>query len=119
MSLFDDLPDTIEILDLLEFCWRHIGDPIQGSSHSYFSHVHLSFNRPLGQNKFCQQINSIFNRNQLAYTLTGEGRIERLGPPVLREELASAEFVTGQSRIGPYLGVCPPQISESRRGNSA
>ena len=34
-------------------------------------------------------INRIFRRNGLAYELTAQGRIERLAPPVLREELAS------------------------------
>ncbi len=103
MSLFDNPPHVAEILDLLEFCWRHVAAPINGSTHSHFGHVHLSFDRELGRDKFREQVNSIFTRNQIAYTLTDDGRIERLGPPVLREELASTEFVTGDPELDRIL----------------
>ena len=99
----DSTPRTVEILDVLEFCWRHIGDPIEGSRHPHFGHVHLSFDKEMGQYKFRELVNSIFSRNQLTYTLTAEGHIERLGPPVLREELASAQFVTGDSELDNIL----------------
>ena len=88
----DGPPKTTEILDLIEFCWRHIGDPIEGSYHSFFQHSHLSFDRELGRHKFSEAINRILNRNGLAYTLSGEGQILRLEPPALREELTSSVF---------------------------
>ena len=36
------VPDTPVILDLLEFCARAVGEPIQGAYHSYYRHHHLS-----------------------------------------------------------------------------
>ena len=99
----DGHPLTIEILDLLEFCWHHVGEPILGSYHSFFQHSHLGFDRDQGQQKFSESVNRIFSRNGLAYTLTGEGNIERLAPPVLREELTSVQFVTGESELDHIL----------------
>ena len=57
----------------------------------------------MGRRNFTEDVNRIFARNGLAYTLTSEGRVERPGPPVLREELASTEFVTGNSELDRLL----------------
>ena len=102
-NTWDSPPKTVDILDLLDFCWMHVADPIQGSSHSFFGHVHLRFDREMGQSKFREEVNSIFSRNQLAYTLTTQGKIERLGPPVLREGLASTQFSTGNTELDNIL----------------
>ena len=99
----DGPPETVEILDVLEFCWRHVGEPVTGSYHSFFQHFHLSFNRDSGQNKYSEEVNRILSRNGLAYTLTDVGIIERLSPPVLSEELVSAQFVTGDSELDYIL----------------
>ena len=79
----DVLAETAEILDVLEFCWRHVGEPVKRSYHDYFQHFHLDFDRDSGQHKYSEEVNRIFSRNGLAYTLTDEGIIERLSPPVL------------------------------------
>ena len=71
--------------------------------HDYWHHYDLSFDIELGRRNFTEDVNRIFARNGLAYTLTSEGRVERLGPPVLREELASTEFVTGNSELDRLL----------------
>lgn len=34
----DATPDTLDILDLIEFCWQLVGKPIQGGYHSFFKH---------------------------------------------------------------------------------
>jgi hypothetical protein len=44
----DEVPDPIDIFDLLEFCHDHVSEPKQGSWHSFMSHHHLSFNREEG-----------------------------------------------------------------------
>jgi hypothetical protein len=40
-----ETPETPVILDLLEFCARAVGEPIQGVYHSFFRHHHLSWDR--------------------------------------------------------------------------
>ncbi len=99
----DVLAETAEILDVLEFCWRHVGEPVKRSYHDYFQHFHLDFDRDSGQHKYSEEVNRIFSRDGLAYTLTDEGIIERLSPPVLSELLASAEFATGDSELDHIL----------------
>ncbi len=116
MTLFERLPNTAAILDLLEFCWHHIADPLQGSFHEYFGHVHLKLDRELGQNKFRQQVNSILVRNRLAFTLTAEGRVERVISPVFSEKLASAEFVTGDPELDRILESSRRKFSKPSEG---
>ncbi|GIK82741.1 MAG: hypothetical protein BroJett024_38460 [Alphaproteobacteria bacterium] len=98
-----DVPDTLAILDLIEFSWRTIGKPIKGSYHSFFKHHHLSFDIDAGRDEFREAVNRIFRRNGLAYDLREGGQIERLAPPVLREVLASAMFRTGDSELDALL----------------
>ena len=96
-------PQTLDILDMIEFCWRGIGKPIRHGHHEYFKHYHLDFNIEEGRNKFREDINRIFRRNGLAYQLTEYGQIERLAPPVLSEELASGHYRTGDDELDRLL----------------
>lgn len=98
-----DPPGTVPILDLLIFCWWHIGEPIREDHHDYFNHYHLSYDYKVGRHEFLQTVNRIFGRNGIAFVLTPEGTIERLGLPVLRDELASTEFKTGETELDTLL----------------
>ena len=77
--------------------------PVRGSYHGFFKHHHLSFDGDAGRQEFQETINRIFRRNGLAYELTAQGRVERLAPPVLREELASAQFHTPDPELNRML----------------
>src|SRR6476469_6422952 len=39
----NDLPDSLAILDFVEFCHSHVAKPIHGSYHVFFQHHHLTF----------------------------------------------------------------------------
>ena len=99
----DGPPDTIVILDMLEFGWWHVAEPEKEDYHDFFRHYHLSFDYVMGRNEFAGDVNRIFRRNGLAYTLTNEGLIERLGPLVLREELISTHFQSGDNILDGLL----------------
>src|ERR1051326_2694553 len=75
---FAETPDTLAILDFLEFVAASIGKPVEGSFHSFFRHHHLSFNREAGLREFIEAINTIFARNGVAYELTDEGQVKRI-----------------------------------------
>ncbi len=94
---------ALMILDVIEFCWLHIGKPITGGYHDYFKHNHLTFDVEVGREMFREAINRIFRRNGIVYELKGDGHIERLGPTVLHEELISAHFSTGDSELNNML----------------
>lgn len=96
-------PQPLDTLNLIEFCWRCIGQPSSKSFHDYFKHHHLDFNIEEGRNEFRADINRIFRCNGLAYELKEYGQIERLAPPVLREELVSAHFRTGDNDLNAML----------------
>lgn len=78
-------PNTLAVLDFVQFCYNHVSDPIQRSHHSYFGHYHLSFDRATGREQFQERINRIFARNGLSFELQGNGSVIRLAPPVLAE----------------------------------
>lgn len=99
-------PDTLLVLDLIEFVYERISKPIQGQYHSFFKHHHLSFDDAAGQLDFRQKINRLFARNGLAYEADDVGRVVRLAPPILREVLGSAVFRTGDSTLDRMLEEC-------------
>lgn len=47
-------PLTLQILDFLEFCWRHVASVSDKASHAFFHHTHLSFNQELGRDEFAR-----------------------------------------------------------------
>lgn len=97
------VPPTLTVLDLIEFCHRAIGKPVQTDYHSYHRHYHLRFEPEEGQSTFRDDINRILSRNGLAYELKPNGEVGRLAPVVLREALASAVFRTGDTDLDSLL----------------
>ncbi len=97
------IPDTLVALDIVQFCYLHVSKPIEGDYHPFFRHYHLSFDIEEGKIDFFKRINRIFSRNGIAYELNENGNIIRLAPPVLREELASTDFQTGDSTLNKML----------------
>ena len=101
----DIAPSTLDILDLIEFCWKSVGEPRSISNHSFLQHQHLEFDVDAGREKFRNDVELIFRRNEIAYTLTEDGRIERLAPPVLRDLLAEPDFATGEPELDRLLST--------------
>ena len=97
----EETPSTLSILDMIQFCWKCIGDPIPQDYHS--NHNHLQFDVDAGRVQFRADIGDIFRRNGIAYELTWDGRIKRVVPRVLHENLAQADFRTGDSQLDDLL----------------
>ena len=90
-------PDTLDALDFVQFCYRHISKAVQGSYHNFFKHYHLSFDREAGSEAFRDRINRVFSRNGIAFDLLADGKITRLAQPVLAEVLRSPLRLTGDA----------------------
>ena len=103
----NDIPhQTFDILDMIEFCWRKIAHPTIVKHHHYYRHNDLHFledTTEIGRNKFREEINDIFRRNKIIYTLTEERKIERVIYTVLKEELASVHFSTEDPELNGML----------------
>ena len=97
------VPPTLAVLDLIEFCHRAVGKPVQTDYHSFYRHHHLRFEPEEGQGAFRDDINRILSRNGLAYELKPNGEVGRLAPVVLREALASVVFRTGDADLDSLL----------------
>jgi hypothetical protein len=93
----------LDILDFIGFCFHSIGKPVQHDYHKFFQHYHLSFDEQAGQEEFRININRIFARNGVAYDLSEAGRVERLAPPVLRDALSNAFFISGDGTLDRML----------------
>ena len=101
----DNQPSTLGVLDLIEFCWKSLGKPIETDYHSFFGHHHLAFDEEVGRDEFRDQVETIFRRNGIAYILSGEGRIERLVPPVLQSAFVQSGSSTGDGEFDRLLGT--------------
>lgn len=99
----DSVPDTFDVLDLIEFSLEKVAQVHPGSYHSYYHHYHLAFNRDEGKLSFREEINRLFSRNGIAYELEENGHIKRLAPTVLKDSLAVAVFRTGDRLLDELL----------------
>ena len=99
-----DKPETATVLDLIEFCWVHVSKPTQSWFHQFYWHDHWSFDKSAGQADFRDSVNRIFRRNGVAFTLNESGRIERVLPEVIDNELRHAVFLTGDPVLNDLLG---------------
>jgi len=113
--------DTFSTIDLLEFCYRHLYDSIPtGNLHEYFNHYHLTF-KDTGQSKrkFREEINSLFERNGIAYHLNKEGKITRIIPEEFKQ-IIIRKFQTTDETLNQLLTeatqfILLPKISDRIR----
>ena len=110
----EDLPETPVILDLLEFCARAVGEPIEGSFHSFWGHSHLSWDRETGLARFVEDVNLLFARNGVAFALTEEGQAQRLLPEELATPLGRAVFNTGDGETDRLLELARSRITSPK-----
>ena len=96
-------PPTLDVMDMIQFCWTAMGKPIQLGYHSYFQHHHLDFDIEAGRTEFRDAVNQILRRNGLAYELSEVGEVQRLAPAGLRETLVQTVFATGDSDLDIML----------------
>ncbi len=102
--LLNGTPETAAVMDFIEFLFDHVADCELGWRHEYFHHHHLrSFDRAGGRARFRADVNLLLKRNSLAFELGVDGRIVRLGPPVVRERLNIARFDTGDEELDALL----------------
>ena len=96
-------PPTLVALDLVEFVWRHVAEPIVGWHHDYARHHHLTFDRAAGRAKFRGDVNRILARNALAYELDDAGQVRRMLPAVIGEALKRPYLSTGDKLLDNML----------------
>jgi len=99
----DAVPSPLAMFDLIQFCYQSVAKPIIRSVHTYFGHSHFDFDPVEGRAIFRNDVNRVFSRNGIAYELTAEGGIVRIGPAVLREELLRFTFSTGDGDLDRML----------------
>jgi hypothetical protein len=73
-------PETPKVMDFIEFCYRAVAKPVQGSHHEERDHYHLTFDEMEGKKTFSADINRIFSRNNLAFELNETGQVVKLDP---------------------------------------
>ncbi|GAA1290428.1 hypothetical protein Psi02_15400 [Planotetraspora silvatica] len=108
------VPDTVTSLDLVDFVALYIDQPTGSTSHNWdFPHTHYSFNTysdPLanteltpGRARFRKDIDRLFARNGIAFTLGDDLRVRRLGPPEGRSLISAFTPRTGDQQLDGKL----------------
>lgn len=96
-------PEAVDVLDLLEFCAKAIGQPEKGAWHDYQRHYHMTWDRPLGLERFVADVNLILARNGVAFELSASGEARRLLLSHLGHLLTTALFRTGEAHTDALL----------------
>lgn len=105
-------PDTLLILDFVEFVYASVAKPIPGKLHDYFNHHHLTFDQQSGQEEFRATVNRIFARNGVAFEMLSNGRIVHVLPPVLGDDLKRMVFRTGDRILDNMLEECRNKFTD-------
>jgi hypothetical protein len=98
-------PPTPTALDVVDFVGQRIAEPIRKSTsyHKFFDHYHLDFDVRAGQRRFQADVDLIFARNGIAFTLGEHLQVQRLGPPEARPLLSDFAPDTGDARLDELL----------------
>lgn len=104
-------PDTVPALDVIDFVARHIEKPSRTTNHPWNGdHPHYFFDsrerlddRRPGQDQFQKDIDLLFARNGIAFTLGEDFRVQRLGPPEARPLITDFRPATGDEDLNAKL----------------
>jgi hypothetical protein len=107
-----DLPPTNRILDLIEFCFENVADPIRLNYHYFYGHDHLRFNKEEGQVKFAGRINRMFERNGLAYVMGDDGGISRILPEEM-VKIMSTRYRSGDAELDKMIDQACSKIIDT------
>lgn len=99
----DDVPDTFDVMNLLEFVAHHLAKPILLDYHSYWHHTHLDFDVEKGKAEFRASLNRILARTGLSFEMNDNGVMLRLAPPELTKVLKNATFASGDAILDELL----------------
>ncbi|MGW2100010.1 hypothetical protein ACWCPX_20270 [Streptomyces olivaceoviridis] len=109
----NDVPDTATALDLIDFVALHIDQPTRRSSHNWnFDHTHYSFRQhdafydtelTPGQDQLRRDVDLLFARNGIAYTVGDDMRVRRLGPTEARPLISEFRPATGDPQLDNKL----------------
>ena len=115
------------IFDVIEFCWAFVAEPQRiDASHPYDflntsifdykrgEHIHIQSNQAAGRRKFVEDIDGVFRRSGVAFTLIGEGRVERLLPAEFDTVVSEAEFHTGDAELNRLLNTARAKFLNPR-----
>lgn len=105
-------PSTLLVLDFIEFVYGAVAKPVPGKYHDFFSHHHLTFDQEVGKEEFRATINRLFSRNGLAFEMLTSGRIVRVLPPVLGDDLRRTTFNSGDRTLDVLLEECRVKFSD-------
>lgn len=98
------LPDTLTILDLIQFCHKNIGKPIQGNWHAFFEHYHYNgFDVEEGRRIFREEAEALFVRNGIAFKINEDGSVIRTISNVLMSAITVSNFNTGDQTLNDLL----------------
>lgn len=96
------VPATLDIIDLVQFCWTKIAMPTR-RSHDFYDHDHLVFDIEAGRSVWVCDVNRIFARNGIAYKLGDDGCVTRLLPEIFIESFDYVLFRTDDSILNGML----------------
>jgi hypothetical protein len=97
-------PPTLDVLDAVEFFAKSISKPVARTYHDYGRHNHiLSFDRNGGVVEYVGEVNTMLRRCGHPYRTDGAGKVQRLGPTILRDELAATVFSSGDLELDRML----------------
>lgn len=83
---------TYDVLDFIEFTYRHINDVQNDAYHDYFKHYELKFpGTTVARVRFVSEINEIFERNNVGFKLCDDGNIQRIVDEILLHPIYSSK----------------------------
>jgi hypothetical protein len=89
---------SYNVLDFIEFVFKHLCDVQNGQYHDYFKHYELTFPSTTNtKGKYISDINEIFSRNNIAFKINDNGEIQRILDEELNNLIASTNEPTEET----------------------
>jgi hypothetical protein len=108
-------PETIKILDLIQFCYKNIVSPTKDYYHLFETYGNNSrTERLIGQKAFKDEINLILKRNGVIYQLNENGSISRLIPDEFIGCVRRSIFNSGDAALDELLNLAREKFLDSK-----
>lgn len=110
----NDVPDTLQALDAVEFFARRASKPGERGYHPYYGHDHVSdFSAGQGFADYQREVNRLLARSGHPYELGANGSIQHVGAPVLRDVVLSTAWQTGDDELNRLLSAAVEKFRDA------
>jgi len=111
---WDDIPDKYSVLDFVQLCFSIITDIEYNDTDFWGRDTYISLNLGVKKESFRQEINQLFERNQIVFYLDKDGKVKRNLPLEMDNLVNNLPIKTNDHELNNFIKLAIENIHKPK-----